>query len=55
MAFVFPTDDALHFALTGGLIPPEVSLASAEKVCAKSLCKTTDVSADAHAAGKTMM
>ena len=29
MAFVFPTDDALHFALTGGLIPPEVSLAPA--------------------------
>ena len=29
MVFLFPNDDALHFALTGGLVPPEVSLAPA--------------------------
>src|SRR5438034_6218914 len=29
MVFLFPDDAALHFALTGGLVPPAVSLAPA--------------------------
>jgi hypothetical protein len=29
MVFLFPTDAALHFALTGGLVPPTVSLVPA--------------------------